>query len=238
VQSTEGEDGAPAKLSRPKTARKAPPKLKSNLVTEAKTEDTDSADTVAGGVIMDGEEVKSEEDSEPEELEPLKGFQDPEIKTDAPAGHLVQNILNAQNEASGEKEEKKKGTFERLRSARKTQNNALYNMKNVQDLRKQIQNICQSANPLGKCVDFVYDDMDSMNKELAKWRKAYQTYLEKFDEEKENTTEILEPLTTELSEVNEQLAEQAEKTQRLEATIMRNDRTIMDLMEAYTTVKQ
>lgn len=199
---------------------------------------------MASGVIMDGDgtAAKEDSDSEPEELEPLKGFNDPELEK-GQHGKLVNEILKAQNVANGENKDGKEdetggnNQFTRLRSARKTQNNALYNMKNVQDLRKQIQNICQSANPLGKCVDFVYDDMESMNKELARWRKAYQEYLEKYEEEKKTTINILEPLTFQLQEVTQQLQEQTEKTHRLQGTIMRNDRTIMDMMEAYTTVK-
>jgi hypothetical protein len=43
--------------------------------------------------------------------------------------------------------------------------------------------------------------MDTMNKELIKWRRAYQTYLEKFEDEQSLTTSQLEPLTTELAAV-------------------------------------
>ena len=31
--------------------------------------------------------------------------------------------------------------------------------------------LCQSTNPLGKSIDFVTDDVDSMSKEYEKWRK-------------------------------------------------------------------
>lgn len=38
-------------------------------------------------------------------------------------------------------------------------------------MKKAIQVLCQSTNPLGKSIDFVTDDIDSMNKEFEHWRK-------------------------------------------------------------------
>ena len=54
----------------------------------------------------------------------------------------------------------------------------------IAELRGNIQKICQSANPLGKIIDFVYEDMDQMNKELSKWKKSYGQFVEQFEEEK------------------------------------------------------
>ena len=34
-----------------------------------------------------------------------------------------------------------------------------------------IQSICQNANPLGKSLEFLNDDIESMNKEREYWRK-------------------------------------------------------------------
>jgi len=41
----------------------------------------------------------------------------------------------------------------------------------VEFMKKAIQMLCQSTNPLGKSIDFVTDDVDSMSKEYEKWRK-------------------------------------------------------------------
>ena len=38
-----------------------------------------------------------------------------------------------------------------------------------------IQNICQNTAPLGKSVEFIHDDIESMNKELVYWRKQYNS---------------------------------------------------------------
>merc|ERR1712086_1148390 len=104
-------------------------------------------------------------------------------------------------------------------------------------LRVQIQKICQAANPLGKCIDFVYDDMDEMNKELQMWRRSYQTFLEKYEEEKVKTNKLLEPLDTQLKNVEAEIAEQMKKNHALKWKIIRNDDTILNLLEQQSMVE-
>jgi hypothetical protein len=41
----------------------------------------------------------------------------------------------------------------------------------IEFMKKAIQVLCQSTNPLGKSIDFVTDDIESMNKEYEHWRK-------------------------------------------------------------------
>ena len=43
--------------------------------------------------------------------------------------------------------------------------------KDIEFMKKAIQVLCQSTNPLGKSIDFVTDDIDSMNKEYEHWKK-------------------------------------------------------------------
>jgi hypothetical protein len=41
----------------------------------------------------------------------------------------------------------------------------------IEFMKKAIQVLCQSTNPLGKSIDFVTDDIDSMNKEYERWKR-------------------------------------------------------------------
>lgn len=41
----------------------------------------------------------------------------------------------------------------------------------IEFMRHSIQILCRSTNPLGKSIDFVTDDVDSMSKEYEHWRK-------------------------------------------------------------------
>lgn len=45
----------------------------------------------------------------------------------------------------------------------------------IEFMKKAIQVLCQSTNPLGKSIDFVTDDIDSMNKEYEHWKKESQS---------------------------------------------------------------
>lgn len=224
-----------SKLKRPKTARRAPPRLASNLVADGDKEE-DKTEGGPTGVILDGEEVQDDdEDEAQEEPEQLAGFGDP-IESDGQHGKLVGAILNAQ---AGDKKKEEEGdnfAFKRLRSARNTKATTLHNMKNINDLRQKIQKICQSVNPLGKCIDFVYEDMDQMTKELAKWRQSYTTYLEKYEEERAVSTQMLEPLTNELSVVTQDVIDATKKIHTTKAMIKRNDETILQLLESHSNV--
>ena len=41
----------------------------------------------------------------------------------------------------------------------------------IEFMRKAIQVLCQSTNPLGKSIDFVTDDVESMSNEFKLWRQ-------------------------------------------------------------------
>merc|ERR1711871_110469 len=58
----------------------------------------------------------------------------------------------------------------------------------LEQLREAIQTLCQSINPLAKCMDYVPDDIAQMSKESEEWRSLIR---EKDDmgEEKEEKDE-------------------------------------------------
>ena len=48
--------------------------------------------------------------------------------------------------------------------------------KDLVSLRDSIQLLCQSTNPLGKTMDYLQEDADAMNTELAVWKKENAKY--------------------------------------------------------------
>lgn len=229
----------PQKLGRPRTARKAPPKLKDNTVSDTKEPAMDGS-SLASGVILDGAEEIDEPDEEEEVDEPLVGFTDAPgygIEDNGQHGKLVSDILKAQGKGKGksmEEEKDPKFGFARLPSARKAQNNSLYNSKNMHELRQKIQKICQSANPLGKIIDFVYEDMDTMNKELVKWRSLHQKYTEEFEDAKNMTDKGLAPLSAELNKITNEITDQTKRVHQLKALIFKNDKQLQGLLEQHS----
>ncbi len=52
-----------------------------------------------------------------------------------------------------------------------TRGNEAFTPEDIEFMRQAIQILCRSTNPLGKSIDFVTDDVDSMSKEFEHWRK-------------------------------------------------------------------
>lgn len=50
-------------------------------------------------------------------------------------------------------------------------------------LRDSIQKLTRSVNPLGKLMDFLQEDIDSMQLEMTMWRNAYSTATADFKRE-------------------------------------------------------
>ena len=45
----------------------------------------------------------------------------------------------------------------------------------MDELRESIQTLTRSIHPLGKLMDFLQEDIDSMQMESARWRNIYNT---------------------------------------------------------------
>lgn len=48
------------------------------------------------------------------------------------------------------------------------------NFKQIENLKELIQKLVRSVNPLGKLMDFVQEDIDSMQREYSKWNEIYK----------------------------------------------------------------
>ena len=69
-----------------------------------------------------------------------------------------------------------------------------FNEGDIEFMKKAIQILCQSTLPLGKSIDFVTDDVDSMSKEYEHWRKETIQCTQKLDEQQKITEEVVQPL--------------------------------------------
>merc|ERR1712146_315678 len=65
-------------------------------------------------------------------------------------------------------------------------------------LRNTIQALCQSSNPLGKCLEFVQEDMESMTKELEGWKATRRRHSSQLADEEQATEASLRSLNAEL----------------------------------------
>jgi TRAF3-interacting protein 1 len=100
----------------------------------------------------------------------------------------------------------------------------------VAHLREEIQTLCQSTNPLGKCIEFIQEDLENMEKEYSMWKSDSQKYSMKLDAQADNTESSLVPLQQELADEVEKVANLTSQINRIKASIMHNDATIHNLL--------
>lgn len=68
-------------------------------------------------------------------------------------------------------------------------------------VKSMIQSICQNTAPLGKSIEFINDDIESMNRELQFWRKQYHSSKAKYQNEQKISEEALLPIYDKLGEI-------------------------------------
>lgn len=98
-------------------------------------------------------------------------------------------------------------------------------------LREAIQQLCQAANPLGRSIDLVHQDLSNMGKELDHWRSEYRDAAHSYAQELKETEIALTPLYEKLSDITNKWDELEAKTVNCRARIIKNDVKIANLLD-------
>lgn len=114
--------------------------------------------------------------------------------------------------------------------ADKSLSQAGFSEKDIEFMKKAIQVLCQSTNPLGKSIDFVSDDIDSMNKEFDYWRKESANCMVQLQDQQKITEDVIQPLQDQLADLEERIKEQQAKVNSVKSQIIRNDITVQNLL--------
>jgi len=225
---------------RPKSARRAPPKLNTN---EVKVEKPMGAPAAAAGVIMEGAEQDEDEtivmvDNQIDGPGEQAGMlMDP---TGEGHGKLVRNLLDAKAEMEqpGEEEgtlpmgddEGDGGIILGKKGAKTGSSVKLPSKNEITTLRTTIQTLCQASNPLGRCLEYVQEDLESMGKELETWRQLRRRRSNELAEEEAATASSLVSLQAELAKMDDLIKEKQGHIRHAKAQIIRNDATIEQLL--------
>merc|ERR1719482_151798 len=233
----EGMDGdRPAKLERPRTAGRKPPKVTSKVTT--RQDEPGLTQGVAPPTLI-AEGAKDDDDEDMFEAPVQSGMATGmPIKADDNAVHgkLVQDLLSEkkkaeedarirqEEEATREEVEEpgQKGIKMGKLKRRKEQATSGGEIDTVK-LSEGIQQLCQAANPLGKSIDLVHQDIANMGKELDHWRQETRNAVESYHQERKVTEEVLMPLHRRLAELEESIAEAETKVQNSRSRILKND---------------
>ncbi|CAK4370757.1 unnamed protein product [Aphanomyces euteiches] len=242
--------GTANRTARPTTARRRPPKLKENVKEVGRLVRDDKV-TPTVGLMKDGDNADSddENDGAKDADHSNNNHARDKLQDDgATHGKLIRDILKDQsaadeaNRKTKEDEDEQKdnnGSGIRLGKRRKSfkekTKGGTSTAAEIQELRLSIQRMCQATNPVGKCIEYVFEDMDAMARELEGWKKEYEVKCRVLDEEKKRSEDALQPLMLQLVEVEEQIKEQVHKINALKATIAKNEDKTLQLLRMVVT---
>lgn len=126
--------------------------------------------------------------------------------------------------------------------------------KEIERLQSSIQTVCRSALPLGKIMDYIQEDMDSMQNELQTWRKESKANQQALQQEQRYmihffkccchripiftpfylhhriTDSVVEPLKVELAELEQLIKDQQDKICAVKSSILKNEEKIQKMV--------
>ena len=103
-------------------------------------------------------------------------------------------------------------------------------------LRKSIQVLSQSTNPLGKCMDSIQEDVETMQKELEFWRSERRQREVEYEECVKLAEHELDEVGDARSKANENTREMQSKINAIKSQIMKNDKLVTSLLGMVTKI--
>ncbi|XP_050407050.2 TRAF3-interacting protein 1 isoform X2 [Patella vulgata] len=227
-----------ARQARPSSARPAPPRPKPDA---AESEPSMRLGTgKPTNVIVDDDKQSDDdddnflvEDSAIPPPEPEQPAPKPDNEDDEDHGGLVKKMLETKKELEQPNQPLKKVDIERSAmsdAARRKQREHV--QKEIDKLRSSIQSLTRSANPLGKIMDYVQEDLDSMQKELEKWKSENKEHALALKREKGVTDRAIEPLKAQLSDIDQAIKDQLDASAAVKANIIKNDQKIEKMLKS------
>ncbi|TSK92920.1 TRAF3-interacting protein 1 [Bagarius yarrelli] len=239
------------RISRPSSARPAPPRVRrQESYTDAGPTERLGSAKPASAVIIDGKKLSEDEDDDDgqfvvEEAGPLSTDM-PELEMgpsvdlqgDENHGGLVKKILETKKDYESSPSAlmaKDQDRMPMLEAARKKERELV--LKEIERLRTSVQSVCRSALPLGKIMDYIQEDMDSMQNELQNWRRENKEHAEALLQEQRITDSAVKPLKAELAELEQLIVEQQDKICAIKSNILQNEEKIRKMVSSINISK-
>ncbi|XP_011550561.3 TRAF3-interacting protein 1 [Plutella xylostella] len=139
-------------------------------------------------------------------------------------GHLVQQILDSTKEFSQSTGKTEiEWQFDALKAKEASS-------QEIEQLRFNIQALSRIANPLGKLLDHIQEDVEVMRQELQQWTKTYEDAAKELSKQKMANEESLHPLHTRVKQLDMDIKEKHEKINDLRVIIHKNTTRINKLI--------
>ncbi|XP_063367512.1 TRAF3-interacting protein 1 [Cydia amplana] len=139
-------------------------------------------------------------------------------------GHLVQQILDSQKEfsqVSGKTEIEWQFGAQKAREASNQE---------IEQVKFNIQAVSRAANPLGKLLDHIQEDVEVMRQELQQWTKTYDETSKELSKQKAANDDSLLPLHTKIKNLDADIKEKQDKIDDLKIVIHKNSSRIEKLL--------
>ncbi|XP_036396770.1 TRAF3-interacting protein 1-like [Megalops cyprinoides] len=231
------------RISRPSSARPAPPRVrKQESHSEVPSADRLGSAKPSSAVIVEGKQLSDDEDGDaqfvvedaaaPPAERPVEVDGAVELQGEEKHGGLVKKILETKRDyetSPSSPKSKAKGAPVSETAHRKERDLV---SREMERLRSSIQTVCRSALPLGKIMDYIQEDMDSMQNELQAWRRENQEHAHALLQEQRVTDSAVEPLKTELTELEQLIKDQQDKICAIKCNILRNEEKIQKMLSS------
>eukprot|EP00747_Dinoflagellata_sp_TGD_P163605 gnl/TRDRNA2_/TRDRNA2_182444_c0_seq1.p1 gnl/TRDRNA2_/TRDRNA2_182444_c0~~gnl/TRDRNA2_/TRDRNA2_182444_c0_seq1.p1 ORF type:complete len:597 (-),score=228.62 gnl/TRDRNA2_/TRDRNA2_182444_c0_seq1:359-2149(-) len=239
----------PGKLERPRTAGRRPPKVQSKVTTRSDEPGLQSG-VAPPAIIAEG--TKDDDDEDMFETPQQQNMISVKADDGMQHGKLVRDLLSEKSKE--DEKEKERIRKEELETREQVEESGPKGIKmgklkrkkdsagslaeiDVPKLSETIQHLCQAANPLGKSIDLVNQDIHNMGKELDHWKQEYRDATERYQKELKETDEILQPLYQKVAELDDKVAEQKAKIRNSRSRISKNDIKIQSLLQSVVLAK-
>ncbi|TRY84204.1 hypothetical protein DNTS_025717, partial [Danionella cerebrum] len=222
------------RLARPGSARPAAPRVKKQ---ESYTDATPAERLESTSFQLYDRKLSEDEDEEdgqfvveeavPSSDIPVTETNSMELHGDDKHGGLVKKILETKKDFESPLKTKEQDRSLVAEASRKKERELV--AKEIERLRSSIQTVCRSALPLGKIMDYIQEDVDSMQNELQTWRKENKENAQALLQEQRITDSVVEPLKVELTELEQLIKDQQDKICAVRSNIMKNEEKIQKM---------
>ncbi|EDO43818.1 predicted protein [Nematostella vectensis] len=229
-------------MARPSSARPAPPKIKKQQdELEDQVGRIGSGKQVTNVIVDDGKDLDDDDDTfVVEDPSTMQNHVDStpsneSLDQESEHGGLVRKILETKKELEGSNDQQPRTKQDKsapLMSDAARRKERELAQKEIEKLRKSIQTLTRSANPLGKIMDYVQEDVDSMNKELEMWRTENKNHSVALKREQSITDNEIEPLRAQLQELESEISEMVDKISTVKCNILKNDERIQKMLSS------
>lgn len=219
---------------RPQSARRPPPKVKSN-VRQIEEPERPVPGVNAHGGSMGPTPVSAapnpnlfDDDDEIEEAPALPTtvvFDQPSSDSQEHS-KLVREILSEQNPKNSSTGVSGTSTSSTGVAGKENVDMGVINSGELEQDRAAIQRLCGLASALSKGLDGVQEDVDSMTKERETWVRMHARYVAQYEEAMRETEGALAPYRAQLEEVEDKIRAQEQVCAALRGRIAANDARI------------